>query len=391
MNLTIQPQKLTIQHPASKAKFQVMGNKPGVEKVSYDLDGVSRNDFAVPDSSFIFIGRNISRRKSVYTRLGMLAGELPIGCEKKELKNFSVCHITVALDSNLSMSNGIVHIISPDNKTIPLSMTGYNFSLSNPSRKKSMERVVRYLSVNKQRHTVNQKPSTHGCSDTQLTAEDLLEFIQTDALPKSFIRYFTEQLPLWIKVVIRDDNDLFGIENIIINVVQTTNAHDVHHNCRFPTSSQSTVVFYRPTVNFNISVENQQISLSSQGSCFATDICKTGVFLTLSPKASNIIISMPFMQDMANKGWEFLVTSFGFTTPRRYNRVVSSVPDGHLAEDFSDFHYNWWWQGSANIHLSDSGYAVNLKMIGEAFAFAKDVNAVSIIFFRGFLAFSKEV
>ena len=90
------------------------------------------------------------------------------------------------------------------------------------------------------------------------------------------------------------------------------------------------------------------------------------------------------MQDMANKGWEFLVTSFGFTTPRRYNRVVSSVPDGHLAEDFSDFHYNWWWQGSANIHLSDSGYAVNLKMIGEAFAFAKDVNAVSIIFFEVF-------
>ena len=76
------------------------------------------------------------------------------------------------------------------------------------------------------------------------------------------------------------------------------------------------------------------------------------------------------------------MSSFGFTTPRRYNRSVSSVPNGHLVQNFSDFYYNWWWQGSANIDLSNKDQAVNMKMSGEAFAFAENLDAVSIAFSR---------
>ena len=88
---------------------------------------------------------------------------------------------------------------------------------------------------------------------------------------------------------------------------------------------------------------------------------------------------MQFMQDMAGRGWEFLISSLGFTTPRRYIKIVGNVPDGHLAENFSDFHYNWWWQGRANINLgSDSGISVNMKISGEVFAFSEDLDAVSL-------------
>ena len=389
MNLSIQPEKLTIQHPASKAKFQVMGNKPGVGMVSYSLDGVSKNDFTVPETTFVFIGRNVSSQNNVYTRLGLLVDELPIGCQNMKMENFPACSFKTAFinstKSNATViESGTVHIITPDNKTIPLSLVGYDFSFPRLTGKQVLERLAQLTNITEQRQTDNQRSGARGCSDFQLPGRDLIELVQNDALPRSFLRYFKDQLPLWLKVRVSENSNLFDIENTLVNLVQTTDAHITHPFCKFPDNIQSVVVLYRPTVNYSISVENNQLSLSSKGSCFATDICESGVFLTLSHGASRKLATLQFMQDMANKGWELSVYSLSFTTPRRYNRIVSSVPDGHLAEDFSDFHYNWWWKGSAKIHLSDSGYAVNLKMTGEAFSFATDLNAVSITFLKLF-------
>ena len=382
MNLSIQPKEVTIDHPASKAVFQMTGNKSGVGMVSYDLEGLNKYDFVVPENSFVFIGRTILSQKSVYTRLGLLVGEIPVGCEKKEIEQYTACDIRVAFHSNSTMSSdtviesGLLHIITPENKTIPLSLVGYNFSSPHPSRTEIMERLVTRMNLKEQ------KRSVHKCSGNQLTAEDLIEFIQKDALPKSFIRYFTAQLPLWLKVSVGENSDLFDIENTMASLVPTTDIHINHPICKFAINKQSVLVLYRPTVNYSIFVENEHLSLSSKGSCFVTDICETGVFLALPQKASNKVSTMPFMQDMAGGGWELLVSAFGFTTPRRYNRILTDMPDGHLAENFSDFTYNLWLQGSANILLGHSSYhGVKMKITGEAFAFADGLNAVSIFLF----------
>jgi len=221
----------------------------------------------------------------------------------------------------------------------------------------------------------------------RLTAEDLIEFIQKDALPKSFLRCFTDQLPLWMKVKVREDSSLFDIRNALASLVQSKNVHTIHPTHRFPISNRSLVVLYRPSVNYNIFIENEQLSLSSKGSCFVTGVCETAVFLGFEKKASHNISIMPFMQDMAREGWELLVSSVGFTTPRKYRGTLIGVPDGHLAENFSDYRYNLWLRGSANILLRNSSnrmFAVNIKMTGEAFAFADNLNAVSISFFSFF-------
>ena len=86
---------------------------------------------------------------------------------------------------------------------------------------------------------------------------------------------------------------------------------------------------------------------------------------------------MQFMQDLALGGWKLLVSSFGFTTPRGNNTSANSVPNGHLVGNFSDFYYNWWWQGSANVDLSNEDQAVNMKMSGDVFVFSEDLDAVS--------------
>ena len=387
LNITIHPEELIIRHPSSRATFQLIGHNSGLGTVSYILQGTDKHEFTVPKISFVFIGRKVSSQQSIFTRLGLLKGELPVGCLKIELKKFKACDIRLLVKPNSTNVNGTndesgsVHTITPHNKTIPLSLAGYSFSSSHFSRESMLERLIKLTSNENDRlKNVHQQLRTPECPDShQLTAGDLMELIQKDALPDSFLRHFSEQLPMWLTVRVRADNDLFDIENTFANLVQSNEALIVQPSCRFPYNDQSVVVLYRPLVSYIISVENNHLSLSSKGSCFTSDICDSGEFLTLSQNASKKVATMQFMQDMANGGWNFLISSFGFITPRRYISIVGNVPDGHLAENFSDFHYNWWWQGRANINLDNSGISVNMKMSGEFFAFVEDIDAVSIV------------
>ena len=386
MNLTFDPKELIIKHPTSKAEFRVIGHNSGVGMVSYDVEGVDRHDFAPPKNSSIFIGCNISNQKSIYTRLGLLDGELPIGCQTKNLDSYP-CDITMVynnyststVSNDLFIETGPVHILTPDNKTIPLSLVGYDFSSPHPTDQEILEKLISRTKVTEKRHAAH-RPVNQKCSPFQHTAEALIEFIQKDALPKSFLRYFAHQLPLWLKVTVGEDSNLFAIENTLANLVKTIDKQYIHPNCKFPlTDTHSAVVTYLPIVKYNVSVQNQQLSMSSKGCCFATDICGSGVFLTLAQRASKEMSTMPFMKDMADRGWKLLFSSFGFITPRRYSSIINRVPVGPMAaEYFSDFYYNLWWQGSADILLKHSSdFAMNMKMNGEGFAFVEDLNSVS--------------
>ena len=384
MNLSIQPEKLIIQYPASKAEFQITGYNSGVGMVMYSLDGVNKYDFTAPPNSVLVIGRKVSSQDSVYTKLGLLAGELPVGCQRMEIKKFPAFDVKIAFYANSTASNplviepGPVHIITFDNKTIPLSLAGYDFSSAPPSQKNTMERLIRLTSISDAWQTGNQMSD---CYNIGFTGKDLIEFIQTEAFSRSFLRYITDQLPLWLRLGVREEqSNLFDIGNIQSNLFLTTDTHLSYPICKFPAHIQSTLVLYRPTLNYNISVENNHLLLSSKGSCFAADISEPGVFLAFSQRARKQFTTMQFMQHLTLGGWKLLVSSFGFTTPRGNNTFANSVPNGHLVGNFSDFYYNWWWQGSANVDLSNEDQAVNMKMSGDAFAFTEDLDAVSTDF-----------
>ena len=282
------------------------------------------------------------------------------------IKNDQACDIRMMFDCNSTSSNGIVvengpvHIRTLDNKIVPLSLVGYNFSSPHPLRSEIMERLMRHVGGKKDLTALV-------CPTIQLTAGDIMEFIQRDTLPKSFMRYYSDQLPLWLNVKVREDNHLFDVNNTMAILVQATVARALNPICKFPVINKSAVVLYQPTMNCNIFLENEPLSLSSKGSCFVIDTCETGVFLALSQMSISKVRNVKLMQDMADGGWEVLVSSVGFATPRRYSKSLNAVPDGHLAKNFSNFHYNVWLQGSADISLSNtSNFAVSMKMNGRS-------------------------
>ena len=387
MNLTFQPNELVIQHPTCKAHFQVTGHKPGVGMVSYDLTGVDRPVFAAPKNSSVFISPNTSNQKSVYTKLGLLVGELPIGCQKQKLSNYQ-CDITVAFDSTATVSpdvrieSGPVHVFTPDNKTIPLSLDGYDFS-PDQNHQELLKRLIDHAEVSEKTQSEDLSPVNQECSPFQSTGETLMEFIQQDAFPKSFLQYFSRQLPLWLKLAAEEDSYVFATENILASLIQTTGPRYVHPSCEFLlTGTNSTAVIYRPKVNYSISVQNEQLFLSSKDCCFATDLCHGGVFLTLSEIANKEIATMPFVKEMLDGRWKLVLSSLGFTPRRKYSTIVNRLPVGPLAGYFSDYHYNLWLQGSADIFLKNSSdFSVNIKLTGEAFIFVEDLDSVSTTYF----------
>ena len=387
MNLTFQPNELVIRHPTCKADFKVTGHKPGVGMVSYDLKGVDRPVFASPKNSSIFIGHNTSNQESVYTKLGLLVGELPIGCQKKKLFNYQ-CDITVAFDSTANVSadvpieSGPVHAITADNKTIPLGLHGYDFSSLHQDHQELLKRIIDQAKVREETQSEDLNPVNQGCSPFQSTGETLMEFIQKDAFPKSFFQYFSRQLPLWLKFT-AEDSYKFATENLLASLIQTKGPRYVHPSCELLLSgTSSSAVIYRPKLNYSISVQNEKLFLSSKDCCFATDLCDGGVFLTLSESANREIATMPFVKEMIDGRWKLFLSSLGFTPQRRYSTIVNRLPVGPLAEYFSGFHYNLWLQGSGEIFLKNSSdFSVKIKLTGEAFAFVEDLDSVSTTFF----------
>ena len=352
--------------------------------VSYDLSGIDKHTFVSPTDSSIFVGLNMSNANSIYTRMGLLNGEVPIGCQTRSLENFP-CGLKVAYTSSSTLPNdvlvqsGPVHIITPDNKTIPLSLVGYDFASSSQSGQES-ELLKTLIAQTSTINTSSAGQTSNEMCSFQPSADALIELIQEDAFSKSFMRYLTDKLPLWIRLMVEEDNNLFAAENIRADLIQTASTQSDHLNCKFPPLGIATaMVTYRPKVTFTISAGRKQISLPSKGCCFATDPCSSAVFLTLSGKAGEEISKMPVLKDLTDNGWGVLLSSFGFTAPKKYQSLTNSLPSDPMSEHFLDFHYNMWWEGTTNISLKNtSDFSINMKMSGQVFSFVEDLNSVSI-------------
>ena len=381
--MTFHPKKVRIHYPSDQAEFEVIGQESGVGIVSYDLSGIDKHSFVSPKDSSVFVGLNISNANSIYTKLGLLNGEVPIGCQTKSLENFP-CGLKIAYNSSSTLSNdvlvesGPVHIVTDNNKKIPLSLVGYNFDSSNQSGKKSevLKALITQTSITK---TSSAGQTSDKMCSFKPTAEALIELIQEDAFPKSFMRYLTNQLPLGIRLMVKDDNTLFATENIRADLIQIAGTQNTYLNCKFPPLNVPTaMVIYRPKVTFTISAGSKQISLPSKGCCFATDPCGRAVLLTLSEKAAKEISKMLVLKGLTDDGWDVVLTSFGFTAPKKYQSLTNSLPTDPMAEIFSDFHYNMLWKGITKISLKNtSDFTINMKMTGQVFSFVEDLNSVS--------------
>ncbi|PFX29112.1 hypothetical protein AWC38_SpisGene6173 [Stylophora pistillata] len=362
--VAFQPQSVVFDPLKIMEGFTVLAEKPGIRKITYDLQGESENDFEVPTPGVLFSAPKMFPNGSLSTKLFLRKGELPTGCEEQQTKVSCEARLisTAPWTKNPPSTNGIVHITAADNLNIPLSLIGLN-PRNGVSRDKMIEAGMAMTSSSKQYALLHLRNGT--CQARLTDSNSLLELIQNDAFVSSFMGALSSVAPDWLSFSVDENNNLFNIQNIAASLVP-----NLEHCPEFPLNSASSLVYYRPTVNYKIRVAQTDVYLFADGTtCFAIDICKPGLLVSLSIGQANILkSSLNIFQDMQDKGLSLHVDSIGIHKDKETARFVNGfIWNGQELQELSPFHFNMWLKGNLNWKFGiPKRLLLTLRMSGDA-------------------------
>lgn len=341
--VVFQPQSFVFDSSNLLHEFTMIAEKPGIQRIRYDLEGESENDYEVPTPGVFFTAPKRSLRSSLRTKLFLRKGELPRGCEVHQTKLSCEVRLlsTAPWTENPSSTSGIVHINAANDQNIPLSLIGFN-SWDGTSRDKMIEAGMSMTTHSKTYVHLHSRDGT--CRARVTDTNSLLELIQNDAFVSSFMEVFSSMAPEWLSFSVDKNNNLFDIQNIAASL-----APDLEHCSGFPLNQASSLIYYRPAVNYKIRVAQTEVSLLADGTtCFAINICQPGLFVNLPKGQANLLKNtLNIFQEMKNDGLNLQVDSIGFYRNKKTTRFVNgTIWNGKELQKLSPFHFNMWLKGS---------------------------------------------
>lgn len=362
---------LHITFPETKQEFSVEVEKAGVRTISYGLEGPNKDDFETPEPRVVFVEPHVLQNVSVYTKLFVPKHELPVGC-KEHISKVLSCELrflsTEEWTGNSPSTNGIVHIRTSSNQYIPLSMIGLSLDELQVSKKSMIEKTVARISSKIVFGVFYRNGET--CIQKELNSDNLLELMKDDALVSSFLRTFSRVAPQWINLVVSRENEVFDLQNIVVNLSQTP-LHDVKPCSGFPLSPLSTIAYFRPAANYEVRVGQDKASLFAEGStCFATDVCKQSMFIKISKRSANKLKdTLSVIRDMKDKGVDLRFDSVGLLkSPETFDNTEGAFWNGTHFEKASPFRYNMWLKGDVTWKMRiPAKLDVTLHIMGESF------------------------
>lgn len=376
--VTIHPSSIEIPFPKRKEEFTVEGAKPGIQAITYILEGENEQEFETPERSALFIAPEISNHN---TKLFLMKGELPIGCEKHETNENVSCDLrlisTAPWTGTPRSTNGVVHFLTVNNQTIPLSLIGLNLNKLHVSRDEMIETGIAVTS------TFNTFPLQYQkngkCYSEIADSNDLLELIDSDAFVSSFMHALSAMAPEWLTVTVSENNQNFDIQNIAVTL-----ASDLKHCLGFPINAAQSLAYYRPAVNYKVRVEQNEIPLSADGrTCFAINICKSGLFINFPKSQAQLLKSnLNVFRDMKDRcGLDLSVDSIGFLNNKETSNFVKGIIwNGMNLQKLSPLSYNVWLKGRVDWRMEiPKQLFVTFKMNGETVIKSRNIDAVSIL------------
>ena len=151
---------LEITEHETKKDFYFEVDKAGIHRISYTLGGRNEHDFQIPEQSVVFVELTVLFNEIIYSKLSIPKGELPVGCNEYRQKVVSceLHFLTTDKWTSTSLSTkGILHIKTPSNHSIPLSMIGFSLDERDVSRKSMIEKAVALMSFDKRFDTYYNK------------------------------------------------------------------------------------------------------------------------------------------------------------------------------------------------------------------------------------------
>lgn len=372
------PQSIEIKFPGRNGSLTVEVTKPGIQAVTYTIEGDSRADFETPGRGIIFAAPKISYQN---TKPSELERELPVGCLEHESKETFSCKLrllsTTPWEGSPVSTNGVVHLATSINQTIPLSLIGLNLNEPNVPRDNIIDTVIAKTSTSNTflfRYQRNGK-----CNSLDADASNLLELIENDAFVSAFMQSLSAMTPDWLTLAVSKNNKYFDIQNIVVTI-----ASNMEHCSGFPLHGASSLAYYRPAVSYNIGVDQTEVALVADGrTCFAINVCNPSLFINFPKEQAELLKSSLHMyRDMTECcEIDLSVDSVGFlkdTETSSYGK--GRIWNGLKLQEIPLFSYNAWLKGRLDWKMEIPNlFFVTLKITGEVFIKSRQIDFVSIL------------
>lgn len=365
----------------TKKDFYVEVDKAGIHPISYTLGGPNEHDFQIPEQSVVFVEPTVLLNESIYSKFSLPKRELPVGCNEYRYKVFPCKLHFLSTDkwTNTSLSTkGIVHIKTPSNQSIPLSMIGFTLDERLVSRKSMIEKAVALMPSDKEFDVYYNNGDT--CIEKEASSDNLLELMRDDALVTSILQTVSQMAPSWFNVLVSESNDLFDIQNIVVSLAQIP-PNGGEQCSGFPLSPSSSILYFLPAVKYEIRVGQDEASLYDEGNtCFAADVCKQSTFIGFSKESANKLKDkLAVMRDMKDKGCDVHVDSVGLLkSAETFTKTNISLWNGTHYEQATPFNYNMWLKGDVSWNMVIPAMLdVTLDMKGESFIHSESMDDVS--------------
>ena len=366
-SLIIKPKRqLVISKSSRKVSFSVIALKPGLYEISYSLSGQDANNYKVPDNSSVYA--KSKEVESVYQLLQIPENTLPIGCHNYTLPNDPLECPTTLISSHSWVSRpsyskpeteGIVHLKT---KAImmPFSIIGTRKQTFAPT-KQDILNMIQKLSTQHMNSSIWIKKNGK-CEVFTLSSNNLLEFIQTDAFPKTMLATLSQLMPKWIQLNTDKNNNLFDLSNVMVKVGKPP-SNGIGSCENIAESSSKSTMYYKPSVAFDVHLNGDTRKFGTHDTtCFAVDVCKDIVFMDFSQKARKSFGQITTIKNMKAAGWDLSVSSFGL---------------GRQGFGGQNYH-NLWLKGDHQVYLKNSRLIVGMNLTGEITAGLECLDDVSI-------------
>lgn len=343
--VTFNPESTEIQFPERKGEFTIEAEKPGIGAVTYNLEGENKNDFEAPERGAIVVAPEIFNQS---TKPFLLKGEVPVGCEEYETKKNLSCEVrmlsTAPWTDTPPSTNGVVHLATANNHTIPLSLICLNLKELYLPRDKKIQTGIAKTSSSTKFSLLYQKSGK--CYSNVTDANYLLELMENDAFVTSFMQTLSSVAPEWIILSVSETNVYFDIQNIAVDLQYT----DLEHCSGFPLNGASSLAYYHPAVKYRMRVAQNEVPLFTDGkTCLAVGVCKPCLFINFPKGQAELLKStLKVFRDMKDCcGIDLSVDSIGFVNKKEtFLFAKGMIWNGVNLQELSTFSYDAWLKGN---------------------------------------------
>ncbi len=280
--ISVSSTNLVFDPLSPKVSFTITALSRGVHFIDFSLSGNDAGMFAKPKSMMIIVipTNNTESNHTYYSFFddhNQMFGVLPQGCCEKDPSAYLICPNPASTPNLLSScswytgdeSFGIVFANNIE-YSVPISVAGVHLQHHFPL----VDLPIAQYSCS--------SCSTQ-CLHQDITEEDIVDFIKSRALARTFLTYTSNLLPNWMSLGItgedsRYDND-FDSYNVIADVVQGMDVTliDGCGNLNLLADEIYTVIRYNKT--FKVSVNDIEYTYEPQymdsAVCFAVSLCNS--------------------------------------------------------------------------------------------------------------------